>query len=41
MELAEGHVKPRALLLAVLNLLILTASWVHVERARNILLACR
>lgn len=41
MVLTEGHVGLRALVLAVLNLLIVTASWVYFEHAHNILLACR
>jgi hypothetical protein len=39
MVLTEGHVGLRALVLAMLNLLIVTASWVYFEHAHNILLA--
>lgn len=41
MVLIEGHVGPRALVLALLNLLIVAASWVYLEHAHDILLACR
>lgn len=41
MVLTEGHVGPRAFILAVLNLPIVTASWVYLEHAYNIQLACR
>jgi hypothetical protein len=41
MVLTEGHVEPRALVLAVLNLLIVVTSSVYLERAHDILLTCR
>lgn len=42
MVLTEGHVGPRALVLAVLNHLSVAASWVYLEHAHDIvLLACR
>jgi len=42
MVLTEGHVGPRALVLAVLNNLIVAASWIYLELAHDILLlACR
>jgi len=42
MVLTEGHVGPRTLVLAVLNHLIVAASWIYLEHARDVLLlACR